>query len=712
MTRSIGWVQHFDKDGIPSGTSFEINFPYKPNDRELKEIDVYHQIADAFPQLEKTRPTRYQWDNPTSNGLSGLRDFISNFLPKINEIIQESELDTLEIPSNTMLSSIERTNAQIEGGENQDLHWQELKEAIHRIDNPQDIKLFFRRLKEVLEENNLKEEDSRIYFSCRNNSLIQATFGPHYGVWIEIKQAERIFGFVIGRSTTGNAQGKKYAKVNSGEEQTIDSLFASSKEVISQTLSQYDSSPHRSKYSKKFNPWIYRAAMDPSLLDKLLSSKSTSEPKSTSMDSKRESATNRIYFGPPGTGKTYELSDTLFSKYTTKSESVTEADFLEAEASELSWWQACALGLLETGPTSVVSLMENRWVKNKIERSSSKNVRAAIWSSLQTHTFEDDENVKYANRVAPLLFNKSDDSIWSVNAEALNELVPELVELKQRVDDFSPKEGNEIKRYTFATFHQSFTYEDFVEGIKPKLNEAQSESEGSVQYLIEPGVFKKICESASKNPHQRYAIFIDEINRGNVAAIFGELITLIEADKREGEENEISVTLPYSKQKFSVPSNLDIYGTMNTADRSVEALDSALRRRFEFVEVGPKPEKLDEVEGISMRRMLEVMNARLTWLKDKDHTIGHAYFMKVMSPEDLRLVFKNKVVPLLEEYFFNAPEEIVAVLGKGFSAEIKNPWSNGDTPDGYDGEKIRIRVPEKTDEFISALKEGILGETE
>ena len=241
------------------------------------------------------------------------------------------------------------------------------------------------------------------------------------------------------------------------------------------------------------------------------------------------------------------------------------------------------------------------------------------------------------------------------------------------------KYQGEIKKYVFTTFHQAFSYEDFVEGIKPVMGDTK----GEVQYEIKPGVFKEICDLAEGDSNNQYVIFIDEINRGNVANIFGELITLIEPDKRIGAKNEMKVTLPYSKEEFGVPSNLDIIGTMNTADRSVEALDTALRRRFSFQEVLPEPELIKEVlgeksifSGINLNEVLERINFRIEKLIDRDHTIGHAYFLKLKEVEDFKTglvdVFCDNIMPLLQEYFYNDYPKIGLVLGKGFVQVLDN----------------------------------------
>jgi hypothetical protein len=220
----------------------------------------------------------------------------------------------------------------------------------------------------------------------------------------------------------------------------------------------------------------------------------------------------------------------------------------------------------------------------------------------------------------------------------------------------------DIGRIVFTTFHQSYSYEDFIEGIRATTVNS------NIAYNVRDGVFKELCENAYNYPDEKFVIVIDEINRGNISRIFGELITLIEDSKRKGELEAISVKLPYSRDSFSVPKNVYIIGTMNTADRSLAGLDLALRRRFDFKEMMPDVSTLNgiKVGNIEIDTLLTVINQRIEVLLDREHTIGHAYFIGLKSKSsitDLASIFKNKVIPLLQEYFYEDWEKINMVLG-------------------------------------------------
>ena len=219
-------------------------------------------------------------------------------------------------------------------------------------------------------------------------------------------------------------------------------------------------------------------------------------------------------------------------------------------------------------------------------------------------------------------------------------------------------------RIEFVTFHQSYGYEEFVEGLRPETG-----SGGGISLKATDGVLKRIARRAQESEGEPYVLVIDEINRANVSKVLGELITLLEEDKREGAENEVAVTLPHSGERFTLPANLHLLGTMNTADRSIALLDTALRRRFQFEELAPKPPLLKaaaEATGVDLPAVLAAMNERLEWLLDRDHLIGHAWFMTARSRVEVDEVMRRKIVPLLAEYFYEDWAKVRAVLGGGY----------------------------------------------
>lgn len=400
------------------------------------------------------------------------------------------------------------------------------------------------------------------------------------------------------------------------------------------------------------------------------------------MEASDTQAFNRIYYGPPGTGKTYEVSKLLRRDYEQATTSVSAAEwrsqFVAERIAPLKWWEGAVLALVDLGGKANVSqLLEHPFIDAiSNTKGRKKNVRQTIWGTLQERTIDESTTVKTKLRFSPQVFDKSEESVWELAGEwedACADLVALLKEYR------AGAQSSEILRhYSFVTFHQSYGYEEFVEGLRPVLDD-DTES-GAIKYEIRPGAFKDLCRKARLAPDQRFAMVIDEINRGNISKIFGELITLIEPGKREGAENAISVTLPYSGESFSVPPNLDIIGTMNTADRSLALLDTALRRRFDFVPV--LPDARDEAgaplfglrvnlgeQVIDVPRMLSVINQRVEALYDRDHCIGHAYFTSLAQVPDgderlvaLSQVFSNRILPLLEEYFFEDWQKIRLVL--------------------------------------------------
>ncbi|MDM1377258.1 AAA family ATPase [Myroides marinus] len=374
---------------------------------------------------------------------------------------------------------------------------------------------------------------------------------------------------------------------------------------------------------------------------------------------------NQILYGPPGTGKTYTLQNKFVEHFTKREITITKEEYVKGVIQELSWWQVITLVLLDIKKGKVKDIHEHPYTKLKEQFSTSKTVMPTIWGQLQAHTLLRCPNVNVEKRQEPLYFWKDENSNWSIIQEDLETAYNEIIDVYGGINNYVPETGKTIKNYEFVTFHQSFTYEDFIEGIKPDL---EDNTGGDVKYRIKDGVFKSICKRAAKDPENKYALFIDEINRGNVSAIFGELITLIEESKRLGKEEALQVTLPYSKEKFGVPDNLYIIGTMNTADRSVEALDTALRRRFTFEEMMPDYEVIESENslGIDLKEVLETINARIEVLLDRDHLIGHSYFLGVDSIATLMARFKNNIIPLLQEYFYGDYGKIGLVLGKGF----------------------------------------------
>lgn len=476
---------------------------------------------------------------------------------------------------------------------------------------------------------------------------------------------------------------------------------------------------------------------------------------------------NQILYGPPGTGKTYHTINKALSIIEGKSEN----DLLKEDRKKLKQRFDAYLKSEQIVFTTFHQSMSYEdfieGIKPKIDEDSNENkqviyeVESGIFKRIVKNAKKERTSKKEIieeynfDDAWDELFNEAEKKLEDNNPLKLHIQTPNLglkiVEISERGNlKLKPIYSDDAKVYTVSydrtkKLQNAFPNLSVVKNIDKEFRAVIGGSNSTAYWSVLNFINNRINQGA-KTVNKEYAtllphvLIIDEINRGNVSQIFGELITLIEESKRLGNDEALEVTLPYSKETFGVPPNLYIIGTMNTADRSVEALDTALRRRFSFEEMMPQTELLspsalyckllwdyekvdwddkefmekedklflllgvsDELKierkeiwnthmfgkinndfthfdhfhytGINLKVLLETINKRIELLLDRDHTIGHSYFINVTSLEDLENTFKNNIIPLLQEYFYNDYEKIALVLGEGF-VEIKKPQDN------------------------------------
>ena len=336
---------------------------------------------------------------------------------------------------------------------------------------------------------------------------------------------------------------------------------------------------------------------------------------------------------------------------------------MQSIAEENTFYDLLALGMYLNGKEKhylVQEILEFPLIQARFAIRPVKHQKETIWGYLQSHTDLASTTVNVVNKAEPYLFDKSTDSRWFLTEVGQDYVKQNLGEMLTVLKQPSREISKADDFITRVAFHQSYAYEDFVEGFRPvDGNEIE----------VVPGKFREVCAQAASNPNANYVLIIDEINRGNISKIFGELITLLEDDKRDGQPAAFPVELAYSHLKFQVPANLYIVGTMNTADRSIALLDVALRRRFAFYELLPDPELLhgkiiqsDENDQVDLEKLLRGLNERISKELGPDYQIGHSYLMKVSSLASLEFAWNNQILPLLREYFYSQPERLWDLL--------------------------------------------------
>jgi len=389
---------------------------------------------------------------------------------------------------------------------------------------------------------------------------------------------------------------------------------------------------------------------------------------------------NIIYTGVAGTGKTYRLLQ-IAKEYTDYLPKTNHEDLLVQLLQELSWREVVCLIFLEFQSrkqdlVKVPELVNHEFYIAKASLNARDNhLRNTAWAVLQTHSPTDSKTVVSKNRASQAYFDKDHSGAWYLLPDSLTlleDLSQQLAEFQQAQRDCQTSQGHHFsqQRFSMVSFHQAYGYEEFVEGIRPVMTTSHSHKDSHIQannmpaqmsYAIQEGAFLKLCQRAANDPEQRYAVLIDEINRANVSRVFGELLSLIEPDKRAGMQNAMTVNLAYSGRPFSLPANVDIYATMNTQDHSLAPLDMALRRRFRFVDCPPQPELLpiislsteaqtdDAVETIDLSKLLMGLNTRITQMLGSESQLGHAFLWSVSTLEQLQVALSEQIIPQLAQ---------------------------------------------------------------
>ena len=530
--------------------------------------------------------------------------------------------------------------------------------------NKQQLEEYYSFLDLIIERFGLQEGDKRLVFNVNDKNQIVFTIGQRY-VWITGANEEDFKFEVISEKPISN----KYSDFD-GKPTAFWNGFSNISEVLKhqQTIfSAIEKELNRTqisgflKYNKEeLEKMAFDADFRKEALDQLKTITITDEPMKNA-DKTPVIPLNQILFGAPGTGKTYHTKKMAVEIINGKKAKTREEINKEYEE------------LIKAGQIVFTTFHQSLSYEDFIEGIKPETidgnvtyeVKEGIFKSICKNAFSKEITSDNFEVVYQKLLDEIDNSVD-------NKLVLEtLVHAKEFTIYKNSKNNIRFHSNTEKAYEAVIKKEVLEHYLKTgEALDWAPYTKSVANYIIEKYNY---IQNEAIEP-KKHVLIIDEINRGNVSAIFGELITLLEEDKRKGNPEHTEVKLPYSGDNFSVPNNVYIIGTMNTADRSVEALDTALRRRFSFVEMQPDPKILsdEKYKKVDLSKLLETINQRIEMLIDKDHQIGHSYFIGIQNIDDLRRTFKDKIIPLLEEYFYGDFGKIGLVLGGEFIKLAEN----------------------------------------
>ena len=711
------------------------------------KIDIYNEddidvLEDLYSDLnlhQKEINGKYYFEKAKSYGAGG---FYSAAVGSYMEFVKE-QANTIEI----LGDEDQLVNLLIEIG---------YKDAIS----------FYNIMESILNKLSIVTGDNRICYNLPKNKLLGLTIGQKYCVIIEHKRKKNSYSYF---DTLNNDKNwLKEAKDIEEIHNEFETIIQSAKNELIKT--------DKSGYGKHSSISLEKSLFDLTYKNNIFQKAFNTDSKSKAM----KSDLNQIFFGPPGTGKTYhtineaiKIADPVFYEthkddrdqlkarfkllsltndnesvgqigFTTFHQSFSYEDFIEGikpnepkdgdeflkyEIQEGVFKKICrladdSLNAVTIGTESLISLSTEEYKEAHFYKMSLGNTQDENDNEIYEYCIENNcISIGFGNQLdftgkdeKELRSFGNDNDLGSFDIQAMN-LFSNYLKIGNYVvisygNKYVRAVGKVTGNYEYredSELPNNLHYKHFrsVEWIftdeKISANEIYNKNL-SMQTIykldkkyIKQEFFvneKKLdTNKLPKNP-KNFVLIVDEINRGNVSSVFGELITLIEKDKRAGAGEELRVTLPYSKETFSVPQNVYIIGTMNTADRSIEALDTALRRRFSFREMPPQHQLIATVGNlkntngklgdIDVVNILETINNRIEKLIDKDHKIGHSYFLNILSKQDLKDTFRDRVIPLLEEYFFGDFGKISLVLGSSFISKESKADVSFATSNDYD----------------------------